>query len=270
MLESTRLAYLEAMGVVGWVPRQPLANAAWRLPPLMPELEEEPDAHTQAPESSLPEQRIVPRPGSQPTGNNAGSAVEQIRARIAGADTPRQQAQPAPAAEAPAPSREEPVKAEPLESFYLQLWQAGSCALLLEVHEPGLESASPELNLLRDIVRAVQLPPPAFVADFRWPLSRNPQLDRSAPAASRALQVFMQGRLEGRQADSVGCFGRFPQLLLGPDLLDKGQQPEGEQMLEALPPAWFAPTLEQLLGEPRYKARLWSQLQRIMHRWQGE
>src|SRR5690606_19656654 len=129
MLESTRLAYLEAMGVVGWVPRQPLANAAWRLPPLMPEWEDEPDAHTQAPAPPPPEQRVAIRPAPQSTGNNAGSALEQTRARIAGADTPRQQAQPAPAAEAPAPSREEPVKAEPLESFYLQLWQAGSCAL---------------------------------------------------------------------------------------------------------------------------------------------
>src|SRR5690606_23472489 len=134
----------------------------------------------------------------------------------------------------------------------------------------GLESASPELNPLRAIVRAVQLPPPALVADFGWPLSSNPQLDRSVPAASRALHASMQWRLEGRQENSVGRFGRFPQLLLGPDLLGEGQQPEGEQMLEALPPAWFAPTLEQLLGEPRYKARLWSQLQRIMHRWQGE
>src|SRR5690606_32128846 len=108
------------MRLIVWVPRLPLANAAWRLPLPMPEIAGEPHAHTQAPESSLPEQRIVPRPGSQPTGNNAGSAVEQIRARIAGDDTPRQQAQPAPVAEAPAPSREEPVKAEPLESFYLQ------------------------------------------------------------------------------------------------------------------------------------------------------
>lgn len=268
MLESTRLAYLEAMGVVGWVPRQPLDNAAWRLPPLMPELADEPD---KAPASPLPERSFKTRPRSPSTGSSPGAVVELIRARIAGTDSPRQQVPADPAAEVPVLSQDVPERAEPLEPFYLQLWQSGSCALLLEVHEPGLESASPELNLLRDILKAVQLPPlPALVSDFRWPLNRNPQLDRSAPAANRALQVFMQGRLEGRQVSSIGCFGRFPQLLLGPDLLDEGRHPEGEQVLEALPPAWFAPTLEQLLGEPRYKAQLWSQLQRIMHRWQGE
>ena len=103
MLESTRLAYLEAMGVVGWVPRQPLANAAWRLPPLMPEWEDEPDAHTQAPESSLPEQRIVIPGRSRPAITPARPWSRSVR--VSPVPIPRQQAQPAPAAEAPAPSR---------------------------------------------------------------------------------------------------------------------------------------------------------------------
>lgn len=273
MLESTRLEYLAAMGVVGWVPRQHLANAAWRLPPLMPELDEAEPEIGQHPSDALQGAEPASIPRSVPAGAGAEVAVELIRARIAGAGGARQQtAVPAPGAipAAEPVARAVEVQAEPLESFYLQLWQSGSCALLVEAHEPGLESASPEMNLLRDILKAVQLPAPALLSDFHWPLNRNPQLDRSAPAASSALHIFMQSRLEGRGVSSIGCFGHMPLLLTGPDLPMVEQLPEGEQLLEALPPVWFAPALDRLMGDPRRKLQLWHRLQRVMHRWQGE
>ena len=273
MLESTRLEYLTAMGVVGWVPREPLALAAFRMPPNMPEAEPEteemapPQPRQPAPAAVAP---TAPRTAS---GNRPQAAVEQIRASISARND--RSSRPAPVAPvveaAPTAPAVTDEPREPISPFYLQLWLAGPCALLVEAHEPGLESASPELALLNDILRAVELPPVSRpLADFQWPLNRNPQLDRSAPAASLALNVFMQGRLEGRQVVSIGCFGRSPQLLAGPEQAAGQGIPEGEQVLEGLAPVWFAPGLGELMAQPQRKAPLWKQLQRIMRRWQAE
>ncbi|MFA5679229.1 MAG: hypothetical protein WC953_12620 [Pseudomonas sp.] len=263
MLESTRLDYLAAMGVVGWVPRQALANAAFRLPPELPVTREAP--------GRAPETRIeLPLDSNRPAGTEASQtsqAAEAIKASIAVRST-KLAPQPAPVLEQQVAESE--VKAEPLEAFYLQLWMAGPCALLIETQEPGLESASPALHLLKNILRAVRLPEvPHFYADFHWPLIRNRQFDRSAPAASLALQAFMQGRLENKGIVSIGCFGTYPRLLLGAGL-DLSEPAASEQLIEHLPPTWFAPALDSLLSDPAGKAQLWQQLKRIMSRWQAE
>ena len=267
MLESTRLDYLAAMGVVGWVPRHPLSHAAFRLPPELPEIVEERQDHVQIPQSAT-----MDVPATQST-SAAASGLESVRARINARPVSVEQ-KPITAAEQPVtapPVAEAVAKTPPLAPFYLQLWMAGPCALLIETPEPGLESASPGLRLLQDILRAVRLPQaPHLYADFQWPMTRNPQFDRSAPAASLALQAFMQGRLESEAVLSIGCFGIYPQLLLGPELDKPAQLAGSEQTLEHLPPAWFAPDLETLMGNPGSKAQLWQQLKRIMPRWQVE
>lgn len=272
MLESTRLDYLAAMGVVGWVPREPLALAAFRLPPEIPEPEPGLEEAAEAPlREAAPAPVASPAPRNSPDGRPQ-AAVEQIRASInARSGRPSQPAVAAPVLEAsPAPiAAQEPR--EPIASFYLQLWLAGPLALLVEAHEPGLESASPELALLNDILRAVKLPTVARpLADFQWPLNRNPQFDRSAPAAHRALLVFLQGRLENREVVSIGCFGRSPRLLAGPEYAAGEDMPEGEGVLDGLAPVWYAPALGELMAQPQRKAPLWHQLQRIMRRWQAE
>lgn len=265
MLESTRLDYLAAMGVVNWVPRHPLAHAGYRIPALLPEIAVE-QTET-APTVTTPKQVAKKVPAGNPA-----RAVEAVRAQI----NPRQNKSAATQAvakeQANSPSIVEPVvEAPPLEPFYLQLWLAGPCALLIETPEPGLESACPGMRLLKDILRAVQLPPvPRLHSDFRWPLNRNPQFDRSALTASLALQAFMQGRLESEAVVSIGCFGKHSKLLFGSDL-DKWDSTAGaEQALEHLPAAWFAPDLESLMSDARSKAQLWQQLKRIMRRWQAE
>lgn len=257
MQESTRLDYLAAIGVVGWVPRQPLPHAAFRIPPELPTV----------PVEVEPSAEVAAAPSAKPLGSpKAGGAVASARAKIV--------VRPVKPDPVPAPVIaqvvERAIKPVPLESFYLQLWMAGPCALLIETPEPGLESASPGLRLLKDILRAVRLPQtPHLYADFQWPLNRNPQFDRSANAASLALQAFMQGRLESEPAVSIGCFGTYPRLLLGPEL--EGQDlPYGrEEALEHLPPAWFAPDLDSLMKSSSSKAQLWQQLKRIMSRWQA-
>lgn len=256
MLESTRLDYLTAMGVVGWVPRQALPHAAFRVPPELPEPSAEP-LPAMATEAVAPAVSIS-------SSITAGPA----RARIIVRPT-KPEPEPVPVAQ-PVVAEPEP-RPVPLDPFYLQLWIAGPCALLIEVPEPGLESASPGLRLLKDILRAVRLPQvPHLYADFRWPLNRNPQFDRSAKAASLALQAFMQGRLESEPVVSIGCFGTHPRLLIGPKLDEQAHPDDREEVLEQLPPAWFAPDLETLMQDFPSKARLWQQLKRVMSRWQSE
>ena len=264
MLESTRLDYLTAMGVINWVPRHPLPHAAYRIPALLPEVLE---GTSDAPQR-------VPAP-SEPTATpeTAAKAVQAVRAQIAQRPGKPERTPAAAVLEETAVVQvvEPIVKAPPLEPFYLQLWMAGPCALLIETPEPGLESASPALRLLKDILRAVRLPQvPHLYSEFRWPLNRNPQFDRSAPAASLALQTFMQGRLENEPVVSIGCFGRYPALLLGPDLASRDLYAGAEQTLEDLPAAWFAPDLDVLMADPGAKRQLWQQLQRIMFRWQAD
>ncbi|HEC50530.1 hypothetical protein LCGC14_0977540 [marine sediment metagenome] len=257
MQEQTRLAYLEALGVINWMPRQALAGIPPRMPYTLPV------AAVKIPVASLQAelQSSVVAPINKLAVDPVG-AVKQLRA-----DTV--QPKLAPAAEAPIGPPA--LNVAPIEPFYLQLWLAGPCALLTEAPEPGLESATPAFLLLQDILRAVGLPPrPRLLADFRWPLSRNPQLDRSAEAANRGLLAFMQGRLEEHEPVSLGCFGPATGLLVETDLAKVDQLQGREVALDHLPAAWFAADLELLMREPQRKAELWAQLRRIKTRWQGK
>ena len=258
MYEATRLAYLEALGVTNWIPRQPLGGVPVRPPALLlPEPEPEPALSETSPTAGLtreaapsPAARIeVPRPGKPKM------------------SAPVPVATPEPAA--PQVTQPTGPAAEPVAPFYLQLWQSGPCLLLIEAPEPGLESAMPGFLLLQDILRAVQLPDrPSLLGDFRWPLNRNPQLDRSAGAASLGLQAFMRRRVEGGGVVSLGCFGSATTLLVDADLAQADNLLGCEEALDDLPPAWFAPDLDTLLRRPASKAELWALLRRVRSRWQ--
>ncbi|WP_150279143.1 hypothetical protein [Halopseudomonas salina] len=278
MRESQRLAYLQAVGVTGWVPRRPLAHAAMRLSP-------EPE-----PELLLPGQHAAPanpvvsdsrqETSSSPvTSDTLAVAVEspsarlvqqrreQTAAKASRQELPAKALTPAPLQATVAPTQIEQT-GRAVAPFYMQLWVAGPCALLVEISDPGLEKGTPEHNLLCDILRAARLPAaPKLLADFRWPLSRNPQVARSAQAASEALQVFMQARLELQQVKSIGCFGAMTGLLASGDPEEAGALKGREEALEELGSGWFAPGLEIILREPEEKARLWQLLKRVMPRW---
>ncbi len=262
MRESQRLAYLQAIGVTGWVPRLPLVHAAKRLPAQAESFVECAEA---APASPVPAEPITPAAVSP-----SARLVEQRRAQIA-AQPAKQRAPDSGStveliAAAPTPAVE--LAGLSVAPFYLQLWLAGPCALLIEIADPGLEKGTSEHNLLCDILRAAGLPAtPRLLADFRWPLSRNPQVARSAEAASEALQVFMQARLEQKPVSSIGCFGAMAGLLATPDPESATALKGREQALEELGPGWFAPGIETMLRQPEEKARLWQLLKRVMPRW---
>ena len=254
MYEATRLAYLEALGVTNWIPRDPLSGVPARPPALLL-----PEAELQESKLSKPQAAPAETPSAAPRIDIPRPGKPSVAAPVA---APEPVVEPVPQPTGPA--------AEPVAPFYLQLWQAGPCMLLVEVPEPGLESAMPGFILLQDILRAVQLPDrPALLGDFRWPLNRNPQLDRSAGAASLGLQAFMRGRVERRELVSLGCFGSATTLLVDADLAQADTLLGCEEALDDLPPAWFAPDLESLLRQPARKAELWALLRRVRSRWQG-
>jgi hypothetical protein len=139
---------------------------------------------------------------------------------------------------------------------------------LVEITDPGLEKGTSEHNLLCDILHAAGLPPsPRLLADFRWPLSRNPQVARSAEAASEAMQAFMQARLEHQPVSSIACFGAMAGMLATNDPESAAALVGTEQAIEHLGIGWFAPGIETMLREPEQKARLWRLLKRVMPRW---
>lgn len=259
MLEQRRLSYLEAMGVPNWIPRAALVNAAQRVPADVPVL---------APQA-VPEAVRENCPLNAPATPEVARQTPRPRIPI---PVPRPDApskQPLAKAFEPTPERVTPAQqAAPVRPFYMQLWLAGSCALLIETEEPGLESASPALRLLSEILRAAELPvPPRLYADFHWPLTRNRQLDDSAVAASQGLQAFMQARLETWQISSVGCFGVHTVLLSDPDAESITALSGRIESIDQLPPAWFAPSLESLMAEPEEKRQLWQFLKRIKSQW---
>lgn len=276
MRESLRLAYLEAMGVTSWSPGQPLAHAALRLAP------------TPEPETDNNHRDVIKTASSAADNVAESAAIEKpatqkplIASATPGAETaPRRHELPRVSAPKPAslPTKAElevdktvvpTVELTQVAPFYLQLWMAGPCALLIETPDPGIEKGTPHYNLLSDILRAAELPAaPKLHADFRWPLSKNPQVARSAAAASEALQAFMQARLEQAPVRSIGCFGIAAGLLAEADPQQAASLCGREEALEGLVAAWFAPDLQTLMNSPEKKARLWHLLKRVMPRWQ--
>jgi hypothetical protein len=253
MREALRLAYLEAIGVPNWVPRRPLARAAARQLALL-----EPLPVSQPFDSEVAERPETVRAASIPI-RAAAQAAAVVREVV---KSPAQPIQiPKPVVEVP-PSPSLPAVAP----FYLQLWQAGSCAVLMEIDEPGLEPGTAPHRLFSDILRAAELPAPRLLADFRWPLIRN-QADRSAASASLGLQAFVQARLEEWPVRSLGCFGGMAALLAEGDV-DQARLLSGrEEALEGLPPTWFSAGFYELMAQPQAKARLWKLIKRVKSRW---
>lgn len=254
MHEQSRLAYLQALGVVSWVPRDRASRATEGLSVPRDETESQ----------RSPPLEAVEADGTAVGSNPANSSVDQPSIGSPGvSNTPEGLSEAEPAVPA--------VQARPspaMTPFYLQLWLAGPCALLLQISEPGLEKATAPYRLLTDILRAAGLPDqPVLFADFQWPLTRNPQFDRGAVAASQALYAFVQARLEEQSVVSIGCFGSRCTLLADVDVAAGERLMGREEAVEGLAPVWFAAGLEELMGSAQEKAKLWSLLKRVMPRW---
>ncbi|MBX9753453.1 MAG: energy transducer TonB [Pseudomonadaceae bacterium] len=255
--ELRRRAYLSAMQVVSWLPRQVLPFAAPARPEWLPP----------APAEQEPEPQVRPA-AAQPIAAPA-APVEAPRPRV---EVPRPQATPraASVAEAAPTEAAEPVaKALPPPRFTLQLLRAGSCALLVELPTgEAFTRRDPAYLLLKDLLRAAGLPdaPQVIGEPVRWPLLARGSLDQGPHAALEYVQSFVAAQLE--QQERCACLW-----LLGlPAVRYAGEADEAaynrELQIDGLGAAWALPGLELLMDEPQRKAELWQSMRRLMPRWQ--
>ncbi|EPQ1899951.1 TPA: protein TonB, partial [Pseudomonas aeruginosa] len=174
----------------------------------------------------------------------------------------------APVEEAPA---EPPAVQAPPPRFALQLLQAGSCTLLVELPtgEP-FASRDPGYLLLRDLLRAAGLPDsPRLIGEpVRWPLLARGNLDQGPQAALEFVQSFVAARME--ESERSRCLW-----LVGlPAIRFAGEGDEGslfrELQVDGLGATWAVPGLEALMEEPALKGELWRAMRRVRQRWSSE
>lgn len=233
--EQQRRAWLGAMQIDVWLPRQALPFAA----PSRPELLALPE-----PRSEAPACKVLPLPARP----SVGPAPEPSRA-------------PAPA---PAAAREAPPR------FALQLLRAGACLLLVELPsgEP-FASRDPAYRLLKDLLRAAQLPdsPQPLGEPIRWPMLRgNPvSFDQGPEAARLYVRTVLQGQLEQAPAPCLWLVGEAAARFAASR---DAQASEPDDLgLGALGQAWRLPGLEHLMTTPALKAALWDSMRRTMRCW---
>ena len=174
------------MQITSWLPRQPLPFAA----PSRPELLETPPGKSRRclcvraprsmrrrPASRKPRRRPAHRAWLPPRPWKAGDPDQPAEAGRPGGEESR-----AGRAGRRGPAEPPAVQAPP-PRFALQLLQAGSCTLLVELPtgEP-FASRDPGYLLLRDLLRAAGLPDsPRLIGEpVRWPLLARGNLDQAA------------------------------------------------------------------------------------------
>lgn len=257
--EARRRAYLAAMQVASWLPRQVLPFAA----PSRPELLEPVDPLVDAPTPTAPVAPPVVTPAQVERPSAPVVPRPALRPERSAAVEPKPEIVPEPAA--PLVERQAPPR------FALQLYRAGRCLLLVELPtgEP-FQSRDPAYLLLKDLLRAAGLPdsPQLIGEPVRWPLLARGNLDQGPQAAREFVQGFVMARLE-EQETPPACLW-----LIGlPALRYAGEVDEADYLrelsVEGLGAAWALPSLELLMDEPARKAELWRGMRRIMGRWQA-
>ena len=263
------------MQITSWLPRQPLPFAA----PSRPELLETPPreepavpvrarAAIDAPQARVPQAEApASAPSVAPAAPVEGRGIP-ISLPKPGAPAAKKAEPVAPVEEAPA---EPPAVQAPPPRFALQLLQAGSCTLLVELPtgEP-FASRDPGYLLLRDLLRAAGLPDsPRLIGEpVRWPLLARGNLDQGPQAALEFVQSFVAARME--ESERSRCLW-----LVGlPALRFAGEGDEGslfrELQVDGLGATWAVPGLEALMEEPALKGELWRAMRRVRQRWSSE
>lgn len=242
--EQQRRAWLGAMQIDVWLPRQALPFAA----PSRPELLALPE-----PRSEAPARRPVrPRPGLPAAESAAAPATPPARKVL------------------PLPARPSVEPAPEPSRFALQLLRAGACLLLVELPsgEP-FASRDPAYRLLKDLLRAAQLPdsPQPLGEPIRWPMLRgNPvSFDQGPEAARLYVRTVLQGQLEQAPAPCLWLVGEAAARFAASR---DAQASEPDDLgLGALGQAWRLPGLEHLMTTPALKAALWDSMRRTMRCW---
>lgn len=259
--ELRRRAYLSAMQVVSWLPRQVLPFAGPARPEWQPPVAEA------APQALAPAPQVLP---VAPPSAAPAVLIEPPRARIA-VPRPAATSRPLSVVETTPEEVLEPApKALPPPRFSLQLLRAGSCALLVELPSGEVFARrDPAYLLLQDLLRAAGLPPvPQVIGEpVRWPLLVRGNMDQGPQAALEFIQSYLAAQLE--QQERCACVW-----LVGlPAIRYAGEADESaynsELQVEGVGVAWALPGLELLMEEPQRKAALWQSMRRLMTRWNG-
>lgn len=242
MLEQRRLDYLQAMGVVQWLPRQPLPHGP---------------APRWLPEATAPAAQVKPS-FAHPGGHIAHPAANQLLHHSASAARPNLTAMLEPAA---APATAAAAVAAPVVTAAVENTTAAAPdpTAVPQFRLFFFRSSLPLIWVCDQAEAAEQLPPLLFriqqaltgqaqfvapPAEFRWPFIASAHADQSTPVALRALQAQWQHVCgdETLPVVSVGADSRYW-------LQQIGIEPRSH--IESLP---------GLLGSAAAKRQLWLDL----------
>jgi hypothetical protein len=249
--ESRRRAYLDAMQVVGWLPRTPLPFAAPSRP--------------QALLTPVP-LAIVPPPSPAAPAVAAAAAARPVeRPRI---EIPRPSSRPAaPVPAEPVVKAVPPPAPVPAPRFALQLLRTGNCLVLAELPTgQPFQSRDPGYLLLKDLLRAAGLPdsPQLIGEPVRWPLLQRGNLDQGPQEARDFVQGFILARSEETPSVCLWLIGLAAVRYAGEGEAEDYQR---ELQVPGIGPAWALPSLELLMEEPHRKADVWRAMRQSMPRW---
>lgn len=247
-----RNEYLTAMQIDTWLPRVDLPYAAPSSSLIDSLAETETEAVAYPPVSTT----------------NTIELVKEIiidHAIIEGTDLP-------PVAEPPhiASSNEINSEADSTASFSLQLMQAGGCLLLVELPTgEAFQIRDPAYQLLRNILRAVQLPDsPLWLGDIiHWPLFKQASIPQGAKEAQEFLHSFINTYQEQETDNCCLWLIGLSAIRYTTGLTEQAyfQTPSIDKLGQTI----LSPSLELLIDNPSYKAQLWQSIRKLIPLWQA-
>lgn len=246
MLEPRRSRYLRALGVDIYVPRRILPGA---LPSMACEweaaivLDAQPSA---PPESTVSE--IVSEAVAAPA-RERGVDLRQLAGELQQPATRRAEA--AVPAVAPAPV---PVAAAQSDApkFALAIAVAAHGLLIVDDAPAGTGERAEYQKLLANILFALRSESAPALDIFVWPLSRQPQLDRSAAAARETLAAHLHNQAQRHAVHTVLLLGETAQQWCDLEGLDS----PGVRRVASV-------SALSCLRDPALKRRLWSDIRHL-------
>ena len=278
MFEAERQAYLNALGIVQYFPRQPIAGALVSpelsaqaiYPPVADsELVDHADVASQGADASTSHGKLLTEapqdiPDTQPSGT--GSVMEkpataanalQASAEAFSSEGLKVNIPAELLADSAIPVKQAAIKpkekASPEVEFCFALIQSPSgMALLVELDDPGVKDMSArEHRLLRDMLLALQIPDESCRFQyFKWPLVNNPRIKQGWPEARETLTAYLEEKLAGAGLSMLLILGEQPARALD---IQEGRQAIGSEMLVTAQ----VPALHQMLADWRHKSRAW-------------
>lgn len=271
--EVRRQAMLHVMQLDVWLPRQSLPFAAPSSEHLLRDFA--------APEQLAISVQAVPQNTAAIEQQTTGHVpVPQAQASLAKIRDGLQREAPVPAevamesAAVPELATESVARVE-IPRFTMQLLHCAGLLLVVELAvAESLQGRDPEFLLLRDILRAAQVPgqpvPLLQGEPIRWPvLTSGDLVHRQDEQAARAYL---------RELLRIQCAQQPTHMLwlLGENAVRFAGQPEDGAELFGMTAftehlqCWALPSLEQLMASPALKRQLWQSMQQHMSRWSAD